>query len=157
MKIGLAGHSQGGGAVIKAGDGEPNGFDITTVIAMNPYGPAWVNPENQDGTLMLLGGTEDTTTPTSSFLEVFYAVREGQGGLLAELIGGNHNSEAWGVDEEGDALGWEEAQEINFGEYQRVTELWWDFHLNGNARSEQRLNQVLDRGPWIIYKTQDLD
>ena len=49
-KIGLAGHSQGGGAVLTAGDGEAkanaNGptayigeFEITTVIAMNPYGP----------------------------------------------------------------------------------------------------------------------
>jgi hypothetical protein len=36
-KIGLAGHSQGAGAVVKAGDGEPNGLDITTVVAMNPF------------------------------------------------------------------------------------------------------------------------
>ncbi|UCC50785.1 MAG: hypothetical protein JSV68_16975, partial [Anaerolineaceae bacterium] len=42
-KIGLAGHSQGGGAVVKAGDGEPNGFAITSIVAMNPYGPSWVD------------------------------------------------------------------------------------------------------------------
>ena len=69
-KLGLAGHSQGGGAVIKAGDGEPNGLFITATIPMNPYGPSWVNPENQDGPMMLLGGTDDTTTPTSSFRAV---------------------------------------------------------------------------------------
>ena len=156
-KIGLAGHSQGGGAVIKAGDGwtsEPDG--IAAVIAMNPYGPAWVNPENQEGPVLLLGGTEDTTTPTSSFEEVFYAVeKEGQGGLLAELEGGTHNSEAWGSTFDADGnettMGWEEAQEVNFGEYQRVTELWWQIYLNGKTTRERRLNQVLDRDPWIFY------
>ncbi len=69
-KIGLAGHSQGGGAVIKAGDGEPNGFDIAAVVAMNPYGPNWVDPGNQDGPMMLLGGTADVTTSVSSFIAV---------------------------------------------------------------------------------------
>jgi predicted esterase len=149
-KIGLAGHSQGGGAVIKAGDGEPYRLSITAVVAMNPYGPAWVNPENQDGPLLLFGGTGDTTTPASSFVEVFDAISSegGKGGLLAELEGGTHNSEAWGVDEFGVTLGWEEAQEFNFGEYQRVTELWWDFHLNGHAASGRRLKRLLDRDPW---------
>jgi hypothetical protein len=159
--IGLAGHSQGGGAVIKAGNGEPYEFDITAVVAMNPYGPAWVNPENQDGPLMLLGGTGDTTTPTSSFMEVFHAIasEDGQGGLLAELDGGTHNSEAWGVDEFGDTLGWEEAQEFNFGKYQRVTELWWDFHLNGHAASGRRLKRILDQDPWDTQYafTEDFD
>ncbi len=75
-KIGLAGHSQGGGAVIKAGDGEPNGFDIAAVVAMNPFGPSWVDPGNQDGPMMLLGGTEDTTTPVSSFIAVWDAILE---------------------------------------------------------------------------------
>lgn len=43
-KIGLTGHSQGGGAVLRASDGEPKGkglgldIDIATVIAMNPMG-----------------------------------------------------------------------------------------------------------------------
>ncbi len=156
--IGLAGHSQGGGAVIKAGDGEPNGLFITAVIAMNPYGPAWVNSGNQDGPLMLLGGTNDTTTPTDSFEEVWLDIQSnGQGGLLAELDGGTHNSEAWGVkvvDEEEETLGWEEAQEVNFGEYQRVTELWWDFYLNDNARSRRKLQRLFDQDPsWELWET----
>ncbi len=151
--IGLAGHSQGGGAVIKAGDGEPNGIDITAVVAMNPYGPAWVNPDNQAGPMLLLGGTEDTTTPTDSFIEVWRAIQSnGQGGLLAVLKGGSHNSEAWGVYRNGDTMSWEDAQEVNFGEYKRVTELWWDFHLNGNARSGRQLQRLLDRDPsWELW------
>ena len=134
-KIGLSGHSQGGGAVIKAGDGEPNGFDITTVIAMNPYGPAWVNPGNQDGPLMLLGGTDDTTTPPDSYEAVWEAVQENdQGGINAVLNGGTHNSEAWGPSDE-------DAKDYDFGRYQIVTEWWWDFHLNDNARSGRTYNR----------------
>jgi hypothetical protein len=110
---------------------------------------------------MLLGGTGDTTTPTSSFIEVFDAIasEDGQGGLLAELDGGTHNSEAWGVDESGDTLGWEEAQGFNFGKYQRITELWWDFHLNGRAASGRRLKRILDQDPWDTQYafTEDFD
>ena len=142
-RIGLAGHSQGGGAVIKAGDGEPNGFEITAVVAMNPYGPGWVNPGKQDGPLMLIGGTDDTTTPTSSFLAVWEAIQaNGIGGLLAELIGGTHNDDAWAPEGEDPA-------EYNFGRYQEVTELWWQFHLNGKAQSGRLLQRLLDRDPWI--------
>jgi hypothetical protein len=158
-KIGLAGHSQGGGAVIKAGDGwtsEP--YEITTVIAMNPYGPGWVNPENQDGPVLLLGGDDDTTTPPDSYDAVWEAIEAAYnpedlrfGGVNAVLEDGTHNSEAWGVkyvDGEEETLDWVEAQEVNFGRYQHVTELWWDFHLNDNARSIHRLMQVLSRDPW---------
>ena len=149
--LGLAGHSQGGGAVIKAGDGEPYGFKITSVVAMNPYGPSWVSPEIQDGPMLLLGGTKDTTTPTSSFEEVFTAMKEaGKDAVLAELMGGSHNSEAWGVDSEGNTLDVEEAQLLDFGEYQEITELWWQFQLNGNARDGKRLRTILDENPpWI--------
>jgi dienelactone hydrolase len=153
-RIGLAGHSQGGGAVIKAGDRELNGVPITAVIAMNPYGPGWVNPENQGGPVMLLGGTADTTTPTSSFQEVFDAIYDegDKGGLLADLDGGTHNSEAWGstFDEDGDetTMGWEDAQEVNFGRYQDVTELWWRIHLNDHTASRRQLKRLLDREPW---------
>ena len=145
-KIGLAGHSQGGGAIIKAGDGEPNGFDITATIPMNPYGPAWVNPGNQDGPMMLIGGTNDTTTPTSSFEAVWIAIQPengGKGGLLAELQGGTHNDDAWAPEEDGD-----NPQDYNFGRYQRITELWWQFHLNDDARSGRALKRLLDRDPW---------
>jgi hypothetical protein len=148
-KIGLAGHSQGGGAVIKAGDGWTDDLDeITAVVAMNPYGPGWVNPGNQDGPVMLVGGDVDTTTPPGSYDAVWDGIQENdEGGINAVLIGCTHNSEAWGVDSDGSTLSTEDAKEFDFGEFQLVTELWWDFHLNGNAASGRRLKRLLDRGP----------
>ncbi len=143
-RIGLAGHSQGGGAVIKAGDGEPNGFDITTVVAMNPYGPGWVEPGNQDGPMMLIGGTHDTTTPVSSFIAVWEAVQENdQGGLLAVLEGGTHNDDAWAPADDFD-----NPQNYDFGRYQRITELWWQFHLNGKVSIGRQLMRELTTAPW---------
>ena len=142
VKIGLAGHSQGGGAVIKAGDGEPNGFDITAVIAMNPYGPSWVDAGNQDGPVMLIGGSDDIITPVSSFELAWQAIQSNdQGGLLTVLQGGNHSDDAWGPEGE---YPWD----YNFGRYQSVTELWWQFHLNGNANAGRALKRVLGKAPW---------
>ena len=149
-RIGLAGHSQGGGGVIKAGDGEPNGFDIAAVVAMNPYGPGWVDSGDQDGPVLLLGGTDDTTTPVESFLDVWDAVQDnGIGGVLAVIEEGTHNSEAWGVDDAGNTLSTETASLLDFGRFQEVTELWWRFHLNGDASAGRNLKRRLDRAPWI--------
>ncbi len=143
-RIGLAGHSQGGGAIIKAGDGEPNGFTITATIAMNPWGPSWVNSGNQDGPMMLITGTDDPTSPVSKFEAVWEAIQtNGQGGLLAVLQGGTHNDDAWAPEEDED-----NPQNYNFGRYQRVTELWWQKHLNGNDQSGRQLKRLLDRDPW---------
>ena len=147
-KIGLSGHSQGGGAIIKAGDGQPNGFDITATIPMNPYGPGWVRPGNQDGPMMLIGGTDDTTTPTSSFLAVWEAIQSnGQGGLLAELIGGTHNDDAWAPEGEDPEL-------HNFGRYQDVTELWWQIYLNDSGDLDD-LKDLLDSKPYWDYEFTD--
>ena len=68
---GLAGHSQGGGAVIHAGNGSPRGPEITASVSMNPYGPSWTGAGDQDGPVMILGGTADTTTPVSSFIDAW--------------------------------------------------------------------------------------
>jgi dienelactone hydrolase len=141
-KIGLAGHSQGGGAVIKAGDGEPNGFDIAAVVAMNPYGPSWIDAGKQDGPVMLLGGTADIITPVSSFLAVWEAIQDnGQGGLLAVLEGGDHSTDAWGPEGE-------KPWDYNFGNYQEITELWWQFFLNDNENAVRRLKNILGKYPW---------
>jgi dienelactone hydrolase len=143
-KIGLAGHSQGGGAVIKAGDGEPNDFDITAVVAMNPWGPSWVNSGNQDGPMMLITGTDDPTSPVSKFEAVWEAIQTNdQGGLLAVLQGGTHNDDAWAPEDDSD-----NPQDYNFGRYQRVTELWWQLHLNNNLGAGRQLKRLLDRDPW---------
>ena len=150
-KIGLSGHSQGGGAIIKAGDGGPNGFDITATIPMNPYGPGWVRPGNQDGPMMLIGGTNDTTTPTSSFLAVWEAIQSnGQGGLLAELIGGTHNDDAW-APEGGNP------EEYNFGRYQDVTELWWQIYLKETATIADLETLLISEGYWNYWITDGFD
>jgi dienelactone hydrolase len=93
-KIGLSGHSQGGGAIIKAGDGGGDDITITATVPMNPYGPAWVNPGNQDGPMMLLGGCLDATTPPDSYEAVWEAVQDNDhGGINAVLVDGTHNDD----------------------------------------------------------------
>lgn len=127
-KIGLAGHSQGGGAVVKAGDGEPNGFDITTVITMNPYGPSWVDAAKQDGPVMILTGSEDTATPFSWTYPVFEAVQTNdQGGLYAVLEGAGHN---------------------DLDGYQEVVLLWWRFTLYDQVSAGRKVRRTLDKEPW---------
>jgi hypothetical protein len=127
-KLGLAGHSQGGGAVVKAGDGEPNGFNITTVIAMNPYGPGWVNPGSQDGPVMVVTGSEDAVTPYSWTYPVFEGVQTNdQGGLYAELQEAGHNDLKY---------------------YQKVVLLWWQFTLQDKASAGSALKRILDKDPW---------
>jgi hypothetical protein len=140
--IGLAGHSQGGGAIIKAGDGGGENITITATIPTNPYGPAWVNPGNQDGPMMLLGGCLDTTTPPDSYADEWEAVKENDhDGINAVLEDGTHNDDPWGPSGE-------DATDYNFGRYQIVTELWWDFHLNDNERSGRTLMKILNKYPW---------
>jgi predicted esterase len=132
-KIGLAGHSQGGGAVVKAGDGEPNGFDITTVVTMNPYGPSWVDAANQDGPVMIITGSEDEVTPYSWTYPVFEAVQTNdQGGLYAVLQGAGHS---------------------NIGRYQTVVKLWWQFQLNGKVGDGKALAKILKDDPWDTQYT----
>ena len=136
-KIGLAGHSQGGGAVVKAGDGEPNGFDITTVVTMNPYGPGWVNVASQDGPVLIITGSEDAVTPYSWTYPVFEAVETNDhGGLYAELQGAGHN---------------------DLDRYQPVVKLWWQITLNDNDNVSERLNRILDKYPWETQYTEDFD
>ena len=127
-KIGLAGHSQGGGAVVKAGDGEPNGFEITTVITMNPYGPSWVDAAKQDGPVMIITGSEDAVTPYSWTYPVFEAMQTNdQGGLYAVLQGAGHS---------------------DLGDYQTVVMSWWQFTLYNDADAGQDLKNILDNDPW---------
>jgi len=142
-KIGLVGHSQGGGVAIKAGDGEPNGFHITAVVAMNPYAPNWNGASSQDGPVMVIGGTADTITPVSTYTQPAWdAIKAGdKGGLMTVLQGGDHNSDAWappGVD----------PTTTNFGNYQEITNLWWRYHLNDNESAGWSLKNILDQFPW---------
>jgi len=138
-KIGLAGHSQGGGAVVKAGNGEPNGFDITTVVAMNPYGPGWVDVAYQDGPVMIITGSEDDVTSFSWTYPVFEAVQTNDhGGLYAVLQGAGHSE---------------------VGRYQTVVKLWWQFTLNEKVDAGKKLKRILDKDPWDTQYafTEDFD
>jgi predicted esterase len=127
-KIGLAGHSQGGGAVVKAGDGEPDGFDITTVVAMNPYGPGWSKIENQDGPVMIIAGAQDTVTPERWTYPVFEAVQSNdQGGLYAVHQNAGHN---------------------DLDLHQTVVKLWWQFSLNEQVDAGNQLMLMLNEDPW---------
>ncbi len=92
-KIGLSGHSQGGGAALKAGDGilrDGAGFaQITTVVAMNPYGPSYEKAQNQNDQILLLGGDSDLVTPTDSFSAMLDGV------ILSEMPGGRTSRVGW--------------------------------------------------------------
>lgn len=132
-KIGLAGHSQGAGAVVKAGDGEPNGFEITTVLAMNPYGPSWVSAGDQDGPVMVLTGANDGVTPFSWTFPVFEAQREnGNDGIYAVNSGAAHS---------------------DLELYQDVVALWWQYRLNDDDDAGSTLKGLLDAAPWTTQYT----
>lgn len=149
-RMGIAGHSQGGGAVLKTGDGGTSGLDFAGIVAMNPYGPDWPRLDDLLGPLFLVGGGADTTTPVASYIEVWQDVQANdQGGIFAVLPDGTHNSEAWGVDAEGNTLDAEGAALFDFGRNQRPTALFWDFVLNGNERAGRELRRQLDRDPWV--------
>lgn len=134
--IGIVGHSQGGGAVVKAGNGS-QGVDVTAVMAMNPYGPAWVNSADQDGPVLILGGRADTTTPPDSYQAAWddISAQGDPGGINAVLKAGTHNSEAWNGDGSSGTVSCEQAGTTNFGAFQDVGMMWWDIQLKGKKYS----------------------
>jgi hypothetical protein len=137
-KIGLSGHSQGGGAALKAGDGilsDGVGFaQVTTVVAMNPFGPSFVKAQNQNDQILLLGGTRDGATPTDSFSAVLNGVilSDVPGGAQAELIGGTHCNPACGP---------------NFGVFGQVSLLWWEIFLRDDVGQCPALIAKLETDP----------
>ena len=148
--IGIAGHSQGGGAVIKAGNGNKD-ISVKAVLAMNPYGPSWVRPENQDGQVLILGGSNDTTTPPASYQAVSNAIiaQADPGGINAVSILGTHNSDAWGVYADGSTMSCEDAAEEDFANFQAPGFLWWEASLKNNAGAMGALQALLcNAGVW---------
>lgn len=129
-KIALAGHSQGGGAVVFAGDGVGDGFDfeINSVVAMNPWGPNWVGAESQDGPVMVVTGELDETTPEKYTYPVYEAIQtNGIGGLYAMLDDAAHN---------------------DVGLYQEVVMLWWQYRLNDKDNAGKKLKRIISKDPW---------
>jgi len=138
--IGVSGHSQGGGAALKAGDGifEDGTTMVSTVVAMNPYGPSFVKSMDQNGQILLLGGTDDGVTPTDSFSKVLENnVLSGEGGLQAELIGGTHCYPACYSD---------------FMEFGLVSRLWFQIFLTDGDKAAQcdALKFLLDENYWNL-------
>ncbi|MFT5139871.1 MAG: dienelactone hydrolase [Lysobacterales bacterium] len=140
-QIGVSGHSQGGGAALKAGndcvfDGA-NCKLIKTVVAMNPYGPSFVKARGQNGQILVLGGTNDGVTPTNSFSAVLNdsILSEDMGGVQAELIGGSHCNPAC------DFVGG------NFGEFGEASLLWFDMVLKGEDNCAA-LETLFENGEW---------
>ena len=128
FSIGLSGHSQGGGAALKAGGGtlshSGGTTQITTVAAMNPYGPSYVKAADQNGQVFILSGDSDTVTPTASMSAVINSVirSETPGGLLAELVDGTHCDPAC---------------EVDFGVFGEASLLWFDIYLRGLEKCDQ--------------------
>lgn len=135
--IGLSGHSQGGGAALKAGDGvliDGAGFaQITTVVAMNPYGPSFVKAQNQNDQILLLSGDNDGVTPTDSFSAVLDGVilSENPGGAQAELVGGTHCNPAC---------------TNQFGVFGEAALMWFDILLRDNLVRCDDLFNLLEFG-----------
>ena len=151
-KIGIVGHSQGGGAVIKAGNGDKN-ITVKAVLAMNPYGPSWVRPENQTGQVLILGGRKDTTTSPESYSAVSDSIigQGDPGGINAVSKSGTHNSDAWGTyDAEGLlTMSCDDAAAEDFGEFQAAGFLWWEANLKDDANAMSALQTVLcNTGIW---------
>jgi dienelactone hydrolase len=144
QNIGIVGHSQGGGAAIKAGNGN-KGLSVTAVMTMNPYGPSWVKPENQDGQVLIVGGRMDTTSPPDSYQAVWDAIgaQADPGGVNAVLKNGTHNSDAWNGTGDPGTFSCEEAAKGNFGAYQNIGMMWWDIQLKGKPYTSI-LKEMLD-------------
>lgn len=139
QRIGVAGHSQGGGAALKAGDGELSygggPVRISTVVAMNPYGPSFVKAKNQNGQIMVLGGDNDSVTPTDSFSKILDEIilANNPGGVQAILIDGTHCNDAC---------------RDNFGRFGPVSLLWWNLKLKQEVAACTQLREILVFPPW---------
>lgn len=157
-RIGLSGHSQGGGAVLRAGDGTPKGvgldldIPVTTVIAMNPYGPSW-NEVNPKEPVLIVGGMLDTTTSPGSYEEAWQQILTNQsGGVNATEIDGTHNNNAWVPADD-----YNNPQDYNFGNYQALTTLWWKIHLNGESYDDFCYELACGNGNWAISDYSNLE
>ena len=138
-KIGLAGHSQGGGVAIMTGNAA---FNIVGVVAFNPYQANWRKAENQKGPVLIFAGDADTTTPIAQYAQPAYnkVKTSGKGAVLAILQGGTHSGQVW--------------QTPDFTTFQEPSNLFWRKVLNGDSSAGASLKTLLDTNPpWTTSYT----
>jgi len=138
-KIGLAGHSQGGGVAIMAGNAA---FNIVGVVSFNPYQPNWKNAEKQKGPVLIFAGDADTTTPVAQYAQPAYdkVKTSGKGAVLAILQGGDHSDQVWLTPD--------------FTNFQQPSNLFWRKVLNGESNAGAPLKSLLDTNPpWTTSYT----
>jgi len=138
-RVGLSGHSQGGGVAIMAGN---SAYNIVGVVAMNPYQANWRNAEKQKGPVLIFAGDADTTTPVAQYAQPAYdkVKTSGKGAILAILQGGDHSGQVWLTPD--------------FTNFQQPSNLFWRKVLNGESNAGAQLKALLDSNPpWTTSYT----
>ena len=145
-RIGILGHSQGGGGVLKVGADSSPDYSVAAVVAIHPYGPNWASVGSQEAPVFMIGGGNDTTTPTSSFLPAWDRIKaNGIGGLLVEKPDGTHNGDAWAPADDFD-----NPQNHDFGDYQDAIRLWLSIFLDDADEGAALLMEPSDRGIVVL-------
>jgi predicted dienelactone hydrolase len=138
-KIGLSGHSQGGGVAIMAGNAA---YNIVGVIGMNPYQANWNGANKQKGPVLIFAGSADTTTPVAKYAQPAYnkVKTSGKGAVLAILQGGDHSDQVWLTPD--------------FTNYQQPSNMFWRKVLNDDPNAGATLKSILDSNPpWTTSYT----
>ena len=146
-RVGMAGHSQGGGVVIIA-DGARTALNYVSVLAMTPYASNWRGANNQSGPALIIAGSADDVAPADTYATPAWQEIQssGEGGAYATLLGGDHNTDAWGP-------AGQDPNQFNFGRYQYVSELWWQYTLKQDSSVGATLKTLLDNTPWqTVYE-----
>ena len=137
-KVGLSGHSQGGGVAIMAGNAA---YNIVGTVAMNAYQANWNGANKQKGPVLIFGGSLDTTCSVAKYQQPAYdkVKTSGKGALLGVLAGGDHSDQVWLTPD--------------FTNYQQPTNMFWRKVLNGDAAASATLKSILDAAPWTTQYT----
>lgn len=145
-RVGIMGHSQGGGGVLKVGADSSPDCTVAAVVAIHPYGPNWPGVGSPEAPVFMIGGGMDTTTPTSCFLPAWDQVAaNGIGGLLVEKPDGTHNGDAWAPADDFD-----NPQNYDFGDYQEIIRLWLGIFLDGADAGAALLTELGNRGIVVL-------
>lgn len=86
-KIGLAGHSQAAGVMIRASQVKSD-YEYSTVVAMTPYAANWNYADSQNGPVMIIGGSADSVAPVADYAQYAWnaVIQSGQGGVMTIVV-----------------------------------------------------------------------